>query len=309
MAAKSQLIDRLDWEDVKTLTAVARLGTVRAAAKILSVHHSTVSRRIERLELAAQAGLFERRPEGLLLTTAGEALFAQATKFENGLLDAQTQIVGLDDALRGAVTLTVAEPLALDALFPRLPEFLEQYPNIDLQWRLTPDLLDVSRREADIAIRMDNNPPDTLVGKALFPYFQSIYCAPSYLRLLRQADRRSACCWLGWEPADNGHPAWTRPTELSDLPVRGTYPTIDAQIRAAELGLGVAMLPCLKGDAQRGLVRATDAKPLASRTIWILTHSDLRATARVRAVMRFAETALREAEPRLRGLAAAGETA
>lgn len=294
-------MNQLDWEDLKTLAAIAKMGTVREAARSLSIHHSTVSRRIERLEQAAGTRLFDRRPEGLLLTDPGEQLVAEAQRFEDSLLQAEARIIGSDADLSGIVTVTVAEPVAVRLLLPALPQFLERYPQIEVHWRLTADLLDVSRREADVAIRMDNNPPEALIGKPLFAYLQAVYCARDYLAAHDLKARPESGQWLGWAPEDAGFPAWTQDTGFAQVPARGAYPTIEAQLAACRSGLGLALLPCLVADEDPLLVRATDQPPTSGRMIWVVTHRDLRRTARVRAVMQFAEETLRAGEHRFRG--------
>ncbi|MEM9744349.1 MAG: LysR family transcriptional regulator [Pseudomonadota bacterium] len=295
------MIDRLDWEDVRTLAAVAGNGSVRSAAARLRVHHSTVSRRIERLESAAGQRLFDRRPEGLLLTPAGEALAEAAGHFEASLQSVDRQLLGQDDNLSGAVTLTLSQPLAIGLFIDALPAFEVQYPNIDLRLRLTTDLLDMARREADVAIRMDNNPPDTLVGKRLFAYRETVYCARDYMHQRDLRDQPEAGRWLGWSADDLRHAPWIDATEFNRVPVWGEFATVEAQVVAARRGLGLTLLPCLIGDRADGLIRATTRAPTASRTIWILTHRDLRRTARVRAVMSFAESVLRDGEDHLKG--------
>lgn len=291
----------MDWEDVKTFTEVAGSRTVRSAAKSLGVHHSTVSRRIERLEECSGVRLFDRRPEGYALTEAGEELVAVARSFAGKLCDVERQIAGRDNVLTGSVTVTMAEALAVYAFAPRLSEFTARYPELDLEIVVTHDILDVARREAEIAIRMDNNPPDTLVGKRLFPTTNSIYASPEYLSKHDLVNRPDEGRWLGWDTAEGKYPDWTQNTEFAEVPVWGSFFDINLQIAMSKAGLGLAMLPCFMVDGDPGLVRATQRAPIPARDIWILTHADLRRTARIRAFMDFAETVLRDCKPGITG--------
>ena len=286
-------IGDMDWEDVKTFAEVAGARTVRSAAKTLGVHHSTVSRRIERLEENAGVRLFDRRPEGYALTEAGEELVAVARSFATELGDVERQIAGRDNVLTGKISVTMSEPIAVHAFAPRLVQFTERYPGLDLEILVTHDFLDVARREADVAIRMDNNPPQSLVGKRLFQYHSSIYASPDYLAGHDLANHPDEGRWIGWNDTDGLYPEWTQETEYALVPAWGAFFDLRLQIAAACSGLGLAMLPCYVADREEGLIRATERQPTASRDVWILTHPDLRRTARVRAFMQFAEEVLR----------------
>ena len=291
----------MDWEDVKTFAEVARDGTVRAAAKALGVHHSTVSRRIERLEQALAVRLFDRHPEGYSLTEAGEELATAARKAEDVFAGAERKIAGRDTALSGVVRITMAEPVAVHCFAPRLPEFYHQYPSLDLRISITFDILDISRGDAEIAVRMDNNPPESLVGKRLFPYYQTVFAHPDYLADIQDPNSEATPRWLGWSDEDASFKEWIKDTEFADAPVWGAYPHMAMQVAGAKAKLGLAVLPCFIGDRERMLVRATDRKPRPARDMWLLTHPDLRNVARIRAVMAFAERILRQSRPYFTG--------
>ena len=286
----------MDWEDVKTFAEVARDGTVRSAAKALGVHHSTISRRVERLETALSVRLFDRRPEGYALTEAGEQLVGAANEVEEVFAVAQRRIVGADNAPCGKVRITMAEPIAVHCFAPHLPEFFEQYPDLDLEIRVTYELLDLSRGDAEIAVRMDNNPPESLVGKRLFPYFETAYASPEYLAKLRDPSSGAEPRWLGWDEDDAVYRDRIKHTEFANAPIWGTYANMSLQVAAAKAGLGLALLPCFVSWVQPDLQPATKQKPQPARDIWLLTHPDLRRVARVRAVMDFAEKVLRRSK-------------
>ena len=292
----------MDWEDVKTFREVMEVGTVRAAAKRLGVHHSTVSRRIEQLEKSLDSRLFERRPEGYFPTASGEELARVADQFSEELITVERHIAGRDNELSGSLKVTMAEPFALTIFADRLPEFCAAYPGLNLEIITSFDLLDVARREADIAIRMDNNPPDALVGKRLFAYCSSIYANPDYLAEQDFENRPEDARWLGWGDRESRFPDWTQKTEFARVPVWGNFASIGLQVRLARAGMGLVMVPCIAADGVSGLVRATDREPEPSRDIWILTHEDLRRTARVRAFMEFAEMVLRDNRAALQGI-------
>lgn len=291
----------LDWEEVKSFAVVADAGSVRSAARELNVHHSTISRRIDSLEHALGTRLFGRGPEGYVLTSAGESFAAAVRECGLRLNDAERFVSGQDRDLSGVVTVTMGAPLAVHAFGPRLAEFANAHPGIEVRILATTDVLDISRREADVAVRIDNNPPESLVGKRLFPYYQTVYATEDYLRSQDFENAPEKARWISWRMTKTRFPDWTKETEFSKVPLWGHFPEPSIQQAVARGGLGLAMLPCIMGDNDPQLVRASSRKPTKARDIWLLTHSDLRRTARIRAFMTFAEGVLRECKDQLTG--------
>lgn len=165
----------------------------------------------------------------------------------------------------------------------------------------TTNVLDISRREADIAICIDNNPPDTLVGKRLFPYYQTAYASEGYLASHDVERAPQDARLLAWRRFDDRFPPWKKSLGFGDVPLWGYFPDPALQVAAAKGGLGIAILPCVLGDAEPGLVRASALKPTKAWEIWLLTHSDLRKTARIRAFMDYAEMVMRKAKTQFQG--------
>ena len=291
----------LDWEDVKSFAVVAVAGSVRRAAKELNVHHSTVSRRMDSLEHALGTKLFDRKPEGFVLTSAGERFASTVQECGLRLNDAERFISGQDRDLSGIVTVTMAESMAVHAFAPRLAEFAETHPNIEVHMIMTTKVVDISRREADIALRIDNNPPQTLVGKRLYPYYQTVYATQDYLDSHDFENDPESARWVAWHAGKNRFPAWTKEAGFGRVPLWGHFPEPSMQQAAARGGMGLAMLPCIIGDNDPELVRATTRKPMKARDIWLLTHADLRRTARIKAFMTFAEKVMRDAKSQFLG--------
>jgi len=295
-------LSSLDWEDVKSFRAVAVTGTLRTAAHQLGVHHTTVSRRVEALEKSLRTRLLERTPDGYVLTSPGEEILAAAEMFAAKLRDADRHIAGRDNRLEGELKITMPQPLALTVFTSHLAEFSRRYPGLDLIIHTGVEFLDLSRREADIAIRLENEPAEDLVGKRLFPYYETAYASPDYLANHDPIAAPENARWLGWRLEVSPFPDWVTASEFPQTPAWGCFSDVMVQCAAARQGLGIAMLPCLVGDADKGLVRAGRKPPTPARDIWLLTHSDLRRVARVRAFMKFAEQILREAQARITGI-------
>ncbi len=293
--------ERPDWEEIKTFAAVVRGKTARSAAKSLGVHHSTISRRVEQLEASLNTRLFDRHPDGYVLTASGERLFAIATAFQDELTEVSREIAGTQDQLSGRLSITMPAPLATFTIGPRLLEFSTQYPEIEVELIASFGLLDISRMEADVAIRMDNNPPDGLVGRRLFRYCQAAYATTGYVSRHDIANHPENARLLGWRKNEETHPEWARGTGCEGVPTWGRFPDATMQLAAAKAGLGIALLPCLIADQDPDLVRVSAEPPIEDRDIWILTHRDICDTSRVRAFMDFAEEVLRALEPEMLG--------
>ncbi len=281
----------IDWDDLRLFQALARHPTVRAAASALGISHSTMSRRLDRLEHQVGAALFERGPRGFTLTDAGHQLLASvdaaADQFDAGLL----KVSGLDQRLAGPIRLTLPDFLAFYCLLVPLRVFQARHPEIALEIDISYAAFDLDRREADVAVRMigvDETPPETLVGRRV---------AVSYATGYGVADATQ--CWLGWAQDDDE--AWVRQTPYPDWPISGSYNHAELQHHAAVAGLGMAYLPCIIGDSDARLDRLPQMVPKPARDIWVLTHRDLRETARMKVLRDFIAEALIQARPALRG--------
>lgn len=292
----------LDWEELKSFAVVADAGSIRRAARELGVHHSTISRRIDNLEYSIGAKLFLRQPEGYVLSAAGEELVEVVRDCGARLNVAERIIAGQDRDLSGTVTATMAGPVAELIFAPRLAEFAKTHPGIEVRIAATTQILDISRHEADVAVRVDNNPPQSLVGKRLFPYYEAAYASQAYLDAHDFEEAPEAARWISWKDTQDKFIDRTKEAGFGNVPMWGYFPDPATQRAAARAGLGLALLPCFIGDADPELVRASERKPLKARHIWLLTHGDLRRTARIRAFMDFAEKVLRDAEPAFQGI-------
>lgn len=284
----------MDWEDLKSFVAVAKMGTVRRAADQLGVHHATVGRRIARLEESTGTRLFDRRPEGLVLTSPGEDLLLVASQAAAEFDAVHRRIAGQDAAPTGQVTASMGEPIADYIIAPGLANFATQYPGLNLHINSTWAIQDLARGDADIAIRADNNPSDTLFGKRLFPYTEAIYASPAYLQAYQDRAKGDPGRWVGWGGRDIARPGWVEKSAFASTKIWGGFQSLSLQVAAAEAGLGFVALPCLVGDTASGLIRADDANPRPARDIWVLTHADLRRTKRVQVTMEFIEDRLRQ---------------
>lgn len=282
-----------EWEDYRVVLAVARAGTALAAAKALGVTHSTVLRRLGGLESRLGARLFDRSKTGMAATPAGETLRLAAERMEEIDHEATRQIIGRDLGLAGVIRVTTTDTLAARVVPELIASFRAAHPGITLELTTTAGMANLSRREADIAVRATRRPPDAALGRRVGDIATALYAAPEIAGL------------VGEDPLTGSVP-WILPDEcLADLPStewsRRRVPTDRVALRcdsvtnmaaAARAGIGVAALPCFLVEDDPALARIGAPVPELATGLWILTHADLRRTARIRVFMDLAARSL-----------------
>lgn len=271
----------LDWDDLRYFLALARGGSLSAAARALKVNHATVARRLAHLESRLGKPLFERRPDGYVPTAEGEALLAPAAAMDEAAL-AVLRRADRGSELRGLVRITTTPGFADSFLVPHLGPLQKRHGGIDLEVIGESRNLSLARRETDIAIRL-GRPKD---GEARARHVASMglrfYASRHYLK--RASD-----------PADHRFIAFDEenaavPQALMLRKVRAGRRVVFrsnsqiAQAMAASQGLGIAMLPCYLAAGYPGLVPVELGEPPLSREIWLLVRRDLARTPRVRAI-------------------------
>lgn len=282
-------ISTIDWDGLRLFLELVRQGSARGAAQALGVSHSTIVRRVERLESELGATLFDRDFTGYRPTAAGETLLVSAQKAEDAILAADRQLRGQDAQLTGEIRLTTSDIIANYFLMPELPIFAQQYPDIDLTVLVSYDVFDLARREADLAIRFiggGRNPPEDLVGRKLVTATSCYYASEQYLEEHDPRANNSDARWIGWGDLQR-FPDWVRQSPFPDVPAFGHFNNGMLQATATQAGLGIAALPCFVGDVLPGVVRIPDCPPYANYAIWMLSHPDLRDAARHRTFRAF----------------------
>lgn len=279
------------WDDLRFFLAVARRGSIRGAAITLGVNHSTVSRRIDAFEKKLDVRLFERFPSGYFLTQAGEEILQSAERIEGEVAAVDRQVAGRDTRLSGLLRVTLHDSLAQMLLMPDLAAFCQLFPEIELELVISHSMADLARREADIAIRITKDPPDNLVGRRILKFATAIYASDDYLAQHDAAADSRYLTWIGWSDLVPD-PQWVRESPYPQAPARNHISNPLAQLAAAKAGMGLSMLPCFMGDTEPTLRRLPPAKVILNRDIWLLTHEDLRHTARVQRFLDFMAKAI-----------------
>ena len=274
------------WDDLKIFLAVSRTRSLSAAGRALGVSQPTVSRRLAAMEARLGVRLFDRTAAGYELSGAGSDILDTVRHVEDELNTIERTVFGKDRRLTGPLRVTCTEVLANLYLTPHLAGFLEEHPAIDLSVVCTFQHLNLSRREADVAIRVSAQPTDTLVGCRLADVALAVYKSVG-----SEPGDLNEAGWIGWQDE-----AYNR------LMIAGTFPGARIRHRVDDLqtmramtraGLGLAVLPCYMADPDEGLVRASP-QPLSGQNLglWMLTHPDVRRVARVRAFTDFISKAI-----------------
>jgi molybdate transport repressor ModE-like protein len=277
----------IDWDDVRYLLAVARVGSVRAAAQRLRVNHSTVLRRIAQLEERLGAQMFEKLPSGYRLTDAGEEVLEFADQMEASSNQLETRVFGRDQSVRGLLRVTLAPPLATHLLMTDFADFARLHPEVEMEIQSSDEPVNLTNREADVAIRVvyDRNAlAPNLHGLKGPELFGGVYMS----RDLIAAWRAGAADRIRWVVRNNhGIPDWAREGEVRTTEVSVRTTDAGAQIVAARQGLGMTTLPCFVGDADPLLVRVPGTGLHKYGTLWLLMQGETRKTKRVRLFTEF----------------------
>jgi len=283
---------KLDWDDLRFVLAIGREGSLSGAARRLSVNHATVFRRLKAMEETIGVRLFDRQPDGYLPTAAGEEAIRVAESFDETVTALERRIVGRDLKPSGTVRITTVESLILGILPPMVDRFRGKHPEIQLELVSSPAQLNLSRRDADVAIRVAPSPPEVLVGRRIATVASAAYACPAHYGCARPpSDDLAGLPWVGYDESLSHLRAarWLARLLGERLPAIRVN-TVLAVKNLAEAGVGVGVMPCFMGDASEHLVRFLDPDPDWNSELWVLTHPDLRHVARVRAVMdHFAE--------------------
>lgn len=291
----------INWQDLQYVLTVATQGSLAAAARVLSVNHSTVLRRITAFEERHDIRLFDRLRTGYALTDEGAQLLAAARSIEATIVDLERRIAGRDLKLQGTIRLTTTDAVFVSAVSPHLTAFRKAYPEIRIELMITASLLDLGRRDADVAIRPSARPPDTLVCKRIARLGFAIYGSPAYLAE-NPASSLGAHRWIGLDAliAETPPARWLRDTVPASAEVMAADSFL-AMRDCAERDIGLALLPCCVGDGSSRLQRVSGPIPEIDTSLWILTHHDLLRATRIRVFTDYMLKALAADRPVLEG--------
>jgi DNA-binding transcriptional LysR family regulator len=276
---------------------VSKRGSISGAAKFLNVNHSTVLRRLTSLEKRLGARLFDRLPDGYVLTAQGEDLRGQLGGVSEQFETAQRSLGGRDLSLSGAIRITTTDTLMRGLLMPHLAEFRALNPAIQIEIVMNNTFLNLTRREADIAVRPSNSVPENLVGRRVGRLRTAIYASKNYLKKSEKKKHWADHNWVAPEETLShlAQAKWMR----ENIPEERIVVRIDSMLgmlAAVRYGMGVGMLLCFLADDETDLVRLAEPLNELETEVWILTHPSLKGVARIKAFTDFLYDRLRASD-------------
>ncbi len=285
----------MNWDNVRYFLAVARAGSVTAAAREMGVKHSTILRRLDTLEQEVDTKLFSRLSSGYRLTPAGESILPMAEQMEHNALSLSRALRGVDSVAEGPVNFTLPDNTTfVFDIREIVAEFALKYPKITLNVLSESEFSDINRLEHDVALRVTNEPPDDLIGKKVASVFVDAYVSKDHENADEQkfADYR----WILWlmNKKNTQLEEWMLSHISGDQIVMRTN-DVGTAITAVEQGVGACILPRHVGDKISGLKRLNLPEIEYESGLWLLTHEDYRGVTRIKVLMDF----LQERLPRL----------
>ncbi len=278
----------LEWSDLRVFLAVSTSSSFTAAAKAVRLDQTTVGRRIASLEATLGTKLFRRGRDGLALTAEGHEVLRLAREMEEAALALERRVGGRDRAVQGPVRMATIETFGSRFLAPRAPEFRRKHPEIEWTLVTSSRTVSLTRREADVAVRLERPPQADLVVRKLGTYAYALYASPSYLAKRAAAARADLAAHdvLGFDEEMSSIPeaVWLSERTRRYALRSNSFSVLE---RAAMAGVGVAVLPCFLADGRDDLVRVDPSEDVSARSLWVVVHAELATQTRVRAVVDF----------------------
>ena len=265
---------------------VCRTGSIRSAAKQLDVSHTTVSRRINKFEASLGQRLFERSAKGYVCTVFADEIFKEALHLEERLNSVSRKVDGKNDTLVGEIRVTMPDILAQDLLMPGFAEFCRKYPQIQLEIIDSTKTFNLANREADVAFRICDTPPDYLIGRKLAVIHRACYLSHQLAPMLTQQGWLEKQNWIGWTDKMR-KPIGKIAREYPRFVSKHKIVSMMLQAHACKNGLGIAILPCFFGDLDQNLMRIPPYTSEGKYKLWILSHPDMRKNAKLNKFVKF----------------------
>lgn len=287
------------WGDLQYLLVIANEGSLSAAARSLGVNHSTVSRRLDAFEHRHKIKVFHKFPSGYKLTVEGQKLLDSALSVESTVKELERKIFGQEMKLEGLLRVTTTDVLSRLVLGAHLAAFHRLYPKIQLELSLTSRRLDIPHLDADVAIRPASELSESLVGIKLCEIAFGVYGAPNYINGLQGKHPLGSASWLVMHQSK----ASIQFLELiSEEKIVMKTDSFEPLLIAAEQEMGLACLPRFIGDYSDVLQKVDVGMKQQSIGLWIMTHRDIKKSARVEAFFEFMTEAIKSDQNRLAGI-------
>lgn len=276
-----------DWDVLRLVLAIDRHGGVAGAARHMGVTHATISRRLARAEAATKILFFERLPAGLRLTAAGQLVLDHARRVEPEIYALERHLVVHEEGVSGPIRVTIPPALIDASLAASLLSFAQNYPHIKLDFVGDNNLLNLHQREADVAVRVSRQPPETLWGRKLTSQEAGFYASADWLACsaLAEGDLTADVPIISFHTWPMAIPQSVQ-LKCPNARVAARTEDMMGAIQLVRAGMGITRIPKVVGDAQPGLAHIEAFGWEDYMPIWLLVHPELRKAKRIEAMMR-----------------------
>jgi len=279
----------LDWDHLQSFLAIARHGNLSSAAKALGVSQTTMGRRLEQLHVRAGARLLQKTPTGFALTPAGQRVLASIERMESEALAVEQSIFGEDERVSGEVRITTTETFAAEVITPMVSSLARQHPGLKVALITDYRTLSLSRREADIAIRLGPFEQHEVVVRRVADIAMAMYASKRYLADHGQPDFEVGCRGMHVVTLQEDLALLPEARRLSELaPAAAVVMRSNSRAVLASsinAGLGFGFLPCYLATKSEALVELTPPGGRVLRDVWLGAHKDIRQARRIRLVL------------------------
>lgn len=280
----------MNWDYYRYFIEIYRTGSLKTAAQKLGVNQTTVGRNLTTLEGEVGTRLFERRSDGFVVTAAGERILGVIRQVEEEMLGVERLLSGKDERPEGVVKIAAPGALANHWLIPRLGPFVKQFPRIQLEFLTGPELVNLARRDADIALRLVKPKQAGLVVRHAGTMKLGIF---SHRKLFekspvpRKISDLHSFPFIGLYPDATSAPEYSLLKSLKGSARIAMRSAAWSSVSSAVLGgLGLGILPTFMAQGKDDLIQILP-ETMVTMPVWLVYHPDLRNAARVRAVIGF----------------------
>jgi DNA-binding transcriptional LysR family regulator len=284
----------IDWDDLRVFLALAKFASQRSAGKYLEIDQATVGRRIKALETALGSKLFDRTSDGLVLNGTGQILLRQAKQVEDQILEIEKSTSARDQTHQGIIRLAMPGAMAHYWLMPHLRTFFENYPGITIQFLNGPEIVNLWRREVDMAIRLVKPTQKELFVRKICELKLAVYAAKNHLKILKKSHHKNPAPGSIQDVPFVGLYDYATTTEERELLAQlGPLNNVVCQTQAwssvyyaIKAGIGVGILPSFFGRSCRMIHEVKDL-PSSHLQVWLVMHPDVKNSARVKALVKY----------------------
>ncbi len=278
----------MNWDTIKLFLALHREGSARAVALEHDLSPSTVTRRVTELEKELKTKLFNRLSSGFQLTESGQELLHIALKMESDAYEIERKLLANSGVMQGTIRLTIPSHIVAKPFMESLAIFSRNNPKVELEIIPSYTAFDLSRGEADIALRImmkGTEPPEHLIATHLVDVYVAVYASKEYIASHDLGDTEQSN-WVGWDD-ESRYPDWVIGSRYPHLPTKHRFNDPYMQLYTAKTHMGMVMMPCFMCDPEPDLIRIPAHEKWHRFDLWMLSHPDLRETLRFREFRRF----------------------